>query len=79
MNNIQINFKYVNAGHNQPVIIHDGNAEVLTCSPCIALGVFDDSEYEQGVKEFTSGDIVYLYTDGVTEAINSGKILDMEI
>lgn len=66
-------FHYVNAGHNTPVMIHDGKAEFLTCSPCIALGVFDDSEYEQGVKKITSGDIVYLYTDGVTEAINSRK------
>ena len=66
-------FQYVNAGHNKPVIIHDGKAEILDCSSCIALGVFDDSEYEQWEKEFTSGDILYLYTDGVTEAINADK------
>ena len=66
-------FQYVNAGHNKPVIIHEGNAEILDCNSCIALGVFDDSEYEQWEKEFTSGDILYLYTDGVTEAINADK------
>lgn len=66
-------FQYVNAGHNKPVIIHGGKAEFLECSSGIALGVFDDSEYEQYEKEFTPGDIVYLYTDGVTEAINADK------
>ena len=66
-------FRYVNAGHNKPVIIHGGKAEFLECSSGIALGVFDDSEYEQYEKEFTPGDIIYLYTDGVTEAINADK------
>lgn len=66
-------FQYVNAGHNKPVIIHDGKAEILACNACMALGVFDDSEYEQCEKKFESGDMLYLYTDGVTEAINSDK------
>ena len=66
-------FEYVNAGHNKPVIIHNGKAEFLECRPCIALGIFDDSEYEQHEMAFTSGDILYLYTDGVTEAVNGDK------
>lgn len=66
-------FRYVNAGHNKPVVIHDGKAEILDCSACMALGVFDDSEYEQYEREFCSGDILYLYTDGVTEAVNPDR------
>ena len=65
--------EYVNAGHNKPVIIHNGKAEFLECRSCIALGIFDDSEYEQHEMTFTSGDILYLYTDGVTEAVNEDK------
>ena len=65
--------QYVNAGHNKPVIIHGSKTEFLECSPCMALGVFDDSEYEQYEEEFTSGDLIYLYTDGVTDAINCEK------
>ena len=65
--------QYVNAGHNKPVITHGSKTEFLECSPCMALGVFDDSEYEKHEEEFTSGDLIYLYTDGVTDAINCEK------
>ena len=66
-------FCYVNAGHNKPVIIRNGKAEFLNCPPCMALGVFDDSEYKQYTTDFSNGDILYLYTDGVTEAVNENK------
>lgn len=66
-------FCYVNAGHNKPVIIRNGKAEFLNCPPCMALGVFDDSEYKQYTSDFSNGDILYLYTDGVTEAVNENK------
>ena len=39
----------------------------------MALGVFDDSEYKQYICDFSNGDILYLYTDGVTEAVNADK------
>lgn len=39
----------------------------------MALGVFDDSEYKQCICDFSNGDILYLYTDGVTEAVNADK------
>lgn len=66
-------FKYVNAGHNTPVLIHNGKAKFVECETCMALGVFDDSEYKQDEHEFSEGDILYLYTDGVTEAVNKDK------
>lgn len=66
-------FCYVNASHNKPVIIRNGKAEFLNCPPCMALGVFDDSEYKQYTADFSNGDILYLYTDGVTEAVNENK------
>lgn len=67
------NFRYVNAGHNRPVILREGKAEILECSSGMAMGVFDDSDYEECEEEFISGDLFYLYTDGVTEAVNSEK------
>lgn len=66
-------FRYVNAGHNKPVLIHNGKAEFMECKTGIALGVFDDVEYEQGEYAFPDEEILYLYTDGVTEAINKEK------
>ncbi len=62
---------YVNAGHNPPLLLQGsaGNVILLEASG-IALGVMDDIELEEKELELASNDIVVLYTDGVTEAIN---------
>lgn len=63
-------FSYINAGHNKPVIIRNGSAELLDCRPCIMLGVFDDAKYVVNSSSFEENDIICLYTDGVNEATN---------
>lgn len=63
-------FSYINAGHNKPVIIRNGNAELLDCRPCIMLGVFEDAKYVVNSSSFEENDIICLYTDGVNEATN---------
>jgi sigma-B regulation protein RsbU (phosphoserine phosphatase) len=62
---------YVNAGHNPPVLLHAGtdNFEELELTG-MAIGAMDDSPYEQREVHLRSGDILTLYTDGVTEAVN---------
>lgn len=64
-------FLYINAGHNKPVVISNGKAELLDCRPCIMLGVFDDAKYVVNSSKFNRGDIICLYTDGVNEAIDA--------
>lgn len=67
--------EYVNAGHNSPIIIHDGKAEFMPKSENMPLGVWDD-EYESYTINIDHGDTILLYTDGVTEAMNTeGEIL----
>ena len=62
----------INCGHNLPLIKRqDGNYEYLNLSPNIALGVFDASEFEIYETKLNPGDIIYAYTDGVTESVNS--------
>jgi len=62
---------YVNAGHNPPIIFHRGSTETDELPATgIALGILDDAEYTQSTAGLVPGDIVVLYTDGVTEAIN---------
>jgi sigma-B regulation protein RsbU (phosphoserine phosphatase) len=65
--------RYLNAGHNPPVILNAaGRREPLgACGMC--LGMFPDSEYECRSTRVEPGDIVLLYTDGVTESRNSDK------
>jgi phosphoserine phosphatase RsbU/P len=62
---------YINAGHNPPLLLRaDGTSKLLDQSG-LPLGVFADSRYSESVVDFLSGDILVLYTDGVTEARNS--------
>jgi sigma-B regulation protein RsbU (phosphoserine phosphatase) len=62
---------YVNAGHNPPLMLRrDSGDIVLLEAKGIALGVMPNMELEEKEITLREGDIVVLYTDGVTEAIN---------
>ena len=64
---------YANGGHNPPLILHpDGSSTLLPSTSGIALGLLPDFDYEQDTVILSAGDILVLYTDGVTEAMNSG-------
>ena len=61
----------INCGHNLPLIKRQNGAyEYLGLNSNIVLGVFEDAEFEIYNTVMKSGDILYTYTDGVTEAIN---------
>ncbi len=63
--------RYVNAGHNPPVVMHrDGSHERLT-EGGIVLGAFPNQTFQNGSVKLESGDRLVLYTDGVTEAANA--------
>jgi phosphoserine phosphatase RsbU/P len=63
---------YVNAGHNAPFVMHsDGTHERLREGGTV-LGVFDTQSYDLGLAQLRAGDRVLLFTDGITEARNSG-------
>ncbi len=60
--------RYVNAGHNPPVVVRaNGVAESLppTGRP---LGLYPGGGYEEAETQLRSGDALFLYTDGLTEA-----------
>lgn len=62
---------YVNAGHNYPYLMHpDGSFERLDRGGMI-LGVLKTSTpYEQATVQLAPGDVLFLFTDGVSEAMN---------
>ncbi|MBO4396824.1 MAG: serine/threonine-protein phosphatase [Eubacterium sp.] len=60
--------RFVNAGHNAPVLIRDGKASFVEQSPGLMLAMMEEMEYTEQLIELVPGDILYLYTDGVTEA-----------
>lgn len=62
---------YVNAGHNPPLLLHaDGRAETLTEGGMV-LGLFESVPYGEGTAEFGRGDVLVVYSDGVTETFNA--------
>jgi sigma-B regulation protein RsbU (phosphoserine phosphatase) len=64
--------RYVNAGHNPPVVLRDdGSVDWLEPSGA-PVGMFPDSNYQESVLQLNPGDLVIAYTDGVIEATNSG-------
>ena len=62
--------RLASAGHNHQILLRsDGAVESLSARGK-PLGIFDDSEYEERVVEYSAGDLLLLYTDGITEANN---------
>lgn len=63
---------YVNAGHNPPVLRRsDGTVSLLPSGQNTALAVIDGLDYMPGQLTLAKGDLLLLYTDGVTEAANA--------
>lgn len=68
-NNSRLTF--ANGGHNPPILIRpDGTYRLLT-SEGMALGVLPDILIDERAIDFHIGDVLVLYTDGVTEAMNA--------
>ncbi len=66
----QIN--YCNAGHNSPYLIKaDGTSVALPISIDPIVGVIEDAEFHDKQIQLEQGDTLLLFTDGVTEAMNS--------
>lgn len=71
---------YVNAGHHVPWLI-DAQGELSALAPThgIAVGIEEDMPYTQKTLYLRPGDLLYLYTDGITEAFNpAGQVFGEE-
>ena len=71
-----------NAGHNKPLIVNNSAAdssawvfEELPDKPNLPLGVMEDTSYVVHEKDLPAGATLFLYTDGLTEAINAEREL----
>jgi sigma-B regulation protein RsbU (phosphoserine phosphatase) len=66
-------FTYVNAGHNPPLIRQNGHWEWLKQKSGFVLAMMDDMKYKQYELTLAPGDDLFLYTDGVTEAMSADE------
>jgi phosphoserine phosphatase RsbU/P len=62
---------YVNCGHNPPYWYHAKDGEITPLAPTgKVLGVDESAQCKQQQIQIEPGDLVLLYTDGITEAFN---------
>lgn len=62
---------FANAGHNPPLVKRtDGTFTYLKTRPGLVLAGMEGVRYRKNEVQLEPGDIIYLYTDGVTEAMN---------
>jgi phosphoserine phosphatase RsbU/P len=64
---------YANAGHNRPLLTRrDGAVETLSLGGLV-LGVKSGIGYEAGTVRLADGDMLVMFSDGVTEAMDAGR------
>jgi serine phosphatase RsbU (regulator of sigma subunit) len=63
--------EYSNAGHNPPYLLHsDGTLSALNLTGGLPLGITRSSHYHFDSFYLGKGDALFLYTDGITEAVD---------
>lgn len=62
--------KYANAGHNPPLLLRPDGSGVTLDEAGLLLGVSPDTAYRDAELPLTEGDILLLYTDGVTDELS---------
>jgi serine phosphatase RsbU (regulator of sigma subunit)/catechol 2,3-dioxygenase-like lactoylglutathione lyase family enzyme len=65
--------RYVNCGHLSGLVLRPDDSVRHLESTCTVLGLFADWECSIGECQLFAGDILALYTDGVTESFNAGE------
>ncbi len=66
---------FVSAGHNPPVFVRDNRPDYLKAKNGLVLAGMEGIKYRENTYQLKKGDIVCLYTDGVTEATDANNEL----
>src|SRR5437867_3534459 len=61
---------FLNAGHNPPLIVHAGGTMEQLASGGLPLGILADADFREGRTKLYPGDVLVIYSDGVSEAVN---------
>ncbi len=62
---------FCNAGHNEPVLINNNGEVTRLKEGGLIVGILPDSSYEEKTIDFLPGDVLVIFSDGITEAMNS--------
>ncbi len=65
--------RYVNAGHNPPFMLSTQKGKTVDRlrTTGMALGILNETNWQQKMVKFIPGDLLLIYTDGITEAQNN--------
>src|SRR5256885_1821915 len=61
---------FLNAGHNPPLIVHAGGTMEQLAAGGLPLGIMSDAEFREGRTQLRPGDVLVIYSDGDSEAVN---------
>ena len=63
--------RYINAGHCPPIFISETGEPMKLTEGDLPVGLFPQAKYEELRIDLSKGGAVIVYTDGVTDALNS--------
>lgn len=66
-------FRYVCAGHPPPIVSSNGHPPRICDAASLAIGFFEDEQYEEHTIQLEPGARLYLYSDGLLEAMSSDR------
>jgi len=61
---------FANAGHNRPILFKTGKLPAAIETSGIALSFLENVSYGETIVSFNPGDVLLIYSDGITEAMN---------
>ncbi|MBN1755775.1 SpoIIE family protein phosphatase [bacterium] len=73
LNTLSNHLRYVNAGHNPPLLINNTGDVCSLTTGGMVLGAFNKACYQEATVPLDHGDRIVLYTDGVTELFNKDE------
>ena len=65
--------RFANCGHNPPFLLRSNGTVERLAATAMVLGLFEDWESEVCEMQIGPGDVLVIYTDGITEANNSAR------
>lgn len=79
LNPVSRRLTYASAGHNPPRLLRGGSVFALDAAGGFPLGIDPAATYEDVGITLETGDLLVIYTDGITEAMRSGSDDDLEL
>ena len=67
--------RYSNAGHEKPIVVTGRKMRYLDVIANLPIGIDEDKEFKSQESDICTDDMILLYTDGLTEAMNAGEEL----